>query len=254
MANVFVLRIAAPSGGGKTTVADEVVKHYQLQGKRCIKISVDDYYKKDPQPGTNFDHPDAVELELLAAHLEALQEGETIEVPTYSFTKSTRLAETKPITPSEGMIIVVEGIFALNEKLGEINDFKIYVDTRLDICLARRLRRDEIERGTSIEENLAYYEKNIIPNLHFVLDTKAEADFIMPTSNSEDIKKLIEAVDSQVLQPVKSSQPYTTARFFATAETDTQTPRIPEQTTGQTTLISETFGQSSMPGLGGSVN
>ncbi|KTD32813.1 uridine kinase [Legionella nautarum] len=245
-----IYAVAGLSGSGKTKVADALVKHFQLQGKRCVKLSIDDYYRANPQPGTNFDDPASVELELFAEHLKALKNDQAIEVPTYSFHKENRLAETKPIIPDEHTIIIVEGIFALNKELCDTNsyDSTIYVDTRSDECLARRLLRDETERGKPIKENLEYFMKNMLSNLHFIEDTKKYADHVLCNSNPEDIEQLIEKIDPQTQQsaePAPLSAPVKGFFVPVSARKNTEVP--PESTV-------TTIGQTTLTGFGGSKN
>jgi uridine kinase len=242
-----IYAVTGLSGSGKTTVADALVKHYQLQGKRCIKIAVDNYYRANPEPDTNFDDPAAVELELLAEHLAALKRNETIEVPIYSIPKENRLAETKTIDPSEDMIIIVEGIFALRPELCEMYDAKIYVNTPIDICLARRLIRDKDERDKPMEGNLHYYLNVMRPNLHFIKDTKKYADHLLPNSNPEDIEQLINKLDPQTQQSAEPTQLSAPRRgFFPSAEQSTGVP----PSKAETTIV----GKGRVPGFSNSEN
>lgn len=208
MMPIKIIAIAGLSGGGKTTLVDKLVQHYSQLGKRCVKISVDSYYRANPAPGTNFDLPESVELELLATHLKALENGESVEVPTYCFRTSNRLSETTTITPTDDTVIFLESIFALNEKLtsAPVDFFKLYVDTPRDLSLVRRLLRDVLERGYTLERNANYYINVMRPHLHHVESTKATANYVLSDSNPEDIQQAIRFIDHWLLTSTERSE------------------------------------------------
>ncbi len=167
---------------------------------RVVRISVDNYYRKDPAPDTNWDDPQSVELDLLRKHLLALIIGESIEVPTYCFSPPNRLDETIKITPTDGMVLIVEGIFALHDELSSFVDMiKIYVDTPLDIAAIWRLLRDEKEnRGRTLEQGVDVYLTKVRPMFFkHVAPTKGFADLSIRDSNQESVDKVIELVSLQ---------------------------------------------------------
>lgn len=179
-----VIGIAGGSGSGKTTVLQNIIDE---MGADPIAILDHDAYYRDlshlsPEERAefNFDHPDALETDLMREQLDELIQGEPIEKPVYDFTTHTRKAETETVDPRP--VIIIEGILILAEAaLKERMDIKIYVDTADDIRLMRRIRRDMQERGRSIEGILRQYERTVRPmHLEFVEPSKREADIIIP--------------------------------------------------------------------------
>lgn len=180
----MLIGIAGGSGSGKTLVAKNI--YSELGSDKVVLILQDSYYKDlshvlpDQRHKQNFDHPNALDTELLAAHIEDLLAGKTIEQPVYNFVTHTRTQETNSIGPHD--IIVLDGILILeNEALRELMDIKVYVDTDADIRIIRRLRRDILERGRSMESVIKQYEKSVRPmHLQFVEPSKRYADIIVP--------------------------------------------------------------------------
>jgi len=179
-----LIGIAGGSGSGKTLVASNIYK--ELGSDRVVRICQDSYYKdlshlplEDRCKG-NFDHPASIDTDLLISHLKSLLLGETIQQPVYNFVTHTRSGETLPIGPHS--IIVLEGILIFdNRALRELMDIKIYVDTDSDIRLIRRLRRDILERGRSMESVIKQYEESVRPmHMQFVEPSKRYADIIVP--------------------------------------------------------------------------
>lgn len=179
-----VIGIAGGSGSGKTTVLNRIIGEF---GPDPIAVLDHDAYYRDlshlsPEKRArfNFDHPDALETELMTEHLDALIEGKAIEKPVYDFTTHTRAEETETVAPRP--VIIIEGILVLAESsLEERMDIKIYVDAADDIRLMRRIRRDMQERDRSIEGILRQYERTVRPmHLEFVEPSKREADVIIP--------------------------------------------------------------------------
>jgi uridine kinase len=186
-----VLGIAGGSGSGKTTVLNHIVREF---GSDPIAILDHDAYYRDlshlsPEKRArfNFDHPDALETQLMCKHLDRLIEGEAVEKPMYDFTTHTRREETETIEPRP--VIIIEGILVLAESaLEDRMDIKIYVDAADDIRLMRRIRRDMQERGRSIEGILRQYERTVRPmHLEFVEPSKREADIIIPRGGHNQV-------------------------------------------------------------------
>jgi uridine kinase len=179
-----VIGIAGGSGSGKTTVLQRIIREI---GAEPIAILDHDAYYEDlshlaPEKRAqfNFDHPDALETDLMREHLDKLIAGEPVEKPVYDFTTHTRRDETETVEPRP--VILIEGILVLAEPLLEEQmDIKIYVDAADDIRLMRRIRRDLQERDRSIEGILRQYERTVRPmHLEFVEPSKREADVIIP--------------------------------------------------------------------------
>ena len=178
------IAIAGGSGSGKTTIARSVV---DLVGKdRVIYLQQDAYYRNnahlslEDRAKINYDHPDSLELELMVTQLDALRDGLPIERPVYDFAAHNRTAETITLVPQPA--VIVEGILVLSDpRLRERFDLRVYIDTDADLRLIRRLRRDIIERGRTVDSVLAQYEKTVRP-MHdrFVEPSKRYADIIIP--------------------------------------------------------------------------
>jgi uridine kinase len=179
-----IIGIAGGSGSGKTTVLRRIMG--ALDSDEIAVLDHDAYYKdlshlpEEERGQFNFDHPDALETDLMREHLDALVDGEPVEKPVYNFTSHTRSDETETVEPRP--VIIIEGILILAEaELEEVMDIKIYVDAADDIRLMRRIRRDLQERGRTIEGVLRQYERTVRPmHLEFVEPSKRKADVIIP--------------------------------------------------------------------------
>lgn len=156
-------------------------------------ISEDNYYRDqahllmEEREQTNYDHPCAIEHDLLHKHLADLKKGRSIQMPSYDFSQHTRSAATVEVNPTP--IIVVEGIMIFTHKaLRDALDLKFFVDTPLDICLLRRLQRDTLERGRSVESVLNQYKHMVRPGyINFVAPTKEHADMIIPRGGKNSV-------------------------------------------------------------------
>ncbi len=184
MSAPLVIGVAGGSGSGKSTVVREIVRG--VSPEAVSQVHHDAYYRDfdhlsaDERAGINFDHPDALETELMVRHLDALRAGVPIEMPVYDFRSHTRRHETIPVLPTR--IVLVDGILVLAEpELRDRMDIRVFVDTDPDIRLIRRLRRDVAERGRSVESVLAQYETTVRPmHRDFVEPSKRWADIIIP--------------------------------------------------------------------------
>jgi uridine kinase len=194
--------IAGGSGSGKTTIADAVVE--RLEGKVAL-VQHDSYYRHRPELSfeertrVNYDHPSALETELLVKHLVALRSGERIEKPVYDFANHLRSSETVTVAPAP--VIVVEGILVLTEaELRSELDLKIFVDTDADLRLARRIERDIQERGRTVESVIAQYFSTVRPmHLEFVEVSKRYADLIIPEGyNPPAVATVVELIRSRL--------------------------------------------------------
>jgi uridine kinase len=199
----ILIGIAGGTGSGKTLVAQTI--YSELGSDRVIILCQDSYYKdlshlsQQERSHQNFDHPDAIDSELLIADVKALLRGETIRTPIYDFVTHTRTPSTETLGPHA--IIVLEGILIFEPaELRDLMDIKLYVDTDPDIRLIRRLKRDILERGRSLESVLRQYEESVRPmHLQFVEPSKRYADIIIPEGGYNKvainlIKTKIEAI------------------------------------------------------------
>ena len=184
MSRRILIGIAGGSGSGKTLVARTIVR--ELGSKRVVVIDQDSYYKDLDQipfrdrEARNFDHPDAFDTELLRRHLGELLEGHGIEQPIYDYAQHRRSNDTRRI--SDHLVVVLEGILIFHDpELRSLMDIKLYVDADSDERIIRRLRRDLLERGRSVDSVLKQYEESVRPmHLQFVEPTKRFADVIIP--------------------------------------------------------------------------
>jgi len=183
-AQPVLLGVAGGTGSGKTTVARRIVE--AVGETRIAFLEMDSYYKdidwktRDDLLHHNFDHPSALDLELIAEHLRELKAGRAVEVPVYDFVTHRRTAETIRVDPQP--VVMLEGILVLAvRELRDLLDFKIYVDTDADIRFIRRLRRDLDERGRDVADVLRQYLGSVRPmHLEFVEPSKRWADVIIP--------------------------------------------------------------------------
>jgi uridine kinase len=137
----YIIGISGGSASGKTSVSKEIFQRMGVED--CLMITMDSYYRvisdeeRKDLSNFNFDHPSAFDYDLLLANLRDLLNGNSIEIPKYDFTTSSRLKETENVKPT--YLIVFEGIFAFyDERIRNIMDMKIFVDTDDDVRLARR--------------------------------------------------------------------------------------------------------------------
>ncbi|NIS81280.1 MAG: uridine kinase [Anaerolineales bacterium] len=180
----IVIGIAGGTGSGKTTVADVILE--RVGTDKIAFIPHDAYYKDLSELShaqramINFDHPDSLETGLLIQHVISLKRWEPIEIPIYDFTSHTRTEKTQPIEPQR--VILVEGILVFtDEGLRILFDVKIFVDTPADIRFIRRLQRDIIERGRTVDSVIQQYQNTVRPmHLEFVEPSKRHADVIIP--------------------------------------------------------------------------
>jgi uridine kinase len=186
----FVVGIAGATGSGKTAVAERLAA--AVEGQVCI-LHHDFYYRDRPdltyaqRSQLNFDHPDALETELLIEHVIQLRAGRAVGIPVYDFTTHRRLATTQTVEPAP--VIIVEGILVLAEpKLRELFDIKIFVDTDADIRVFRRIHRDIETRGRSFESVRQQYHQTVRPmTLQFVEPSKRWADIIIPEGAENEV-------------------------------------------------------------------
>jgi uridine kinase len=187
----FVVGVAGGTGSGKTTVARKLVEEFQDQPVRLIPQ--DAYYKDlvgvplEERVQVNYDHPLAFDNELLARHLDDLIAGQAVQQPIYNYHTHSRSEDTLRVEPAT--IILVEGILVLeDEKLRERMNIKVYVDTDADERFIRRLRRDLIERGRSIDSVIEQYLGSVRPmHLQFIEPTKRYADVIVPQGGANHV-------------------------------------------------------------------
>ena len=200
MARRILIGIAGGSGSGKTLVARTIVR--ELGSDRVVVIDQDSYYKNledvplRDRDSRNFDHPDAFDQALLEQHIRDLLDGRPIEQPIYDYTEHRRLPETRAI--GEHTVIVLEGILIFGDPgLRALMDIKLFIDADPDVRFIRRLRRDLMERGRSVDSIIRQYEESVRPmHLQFVDPAKRHADLIVPEGGHN--KVAIDLVKSKI--------------------------------------------------------
>ena len=183
MEDILVIGIAGGSGSGKTTLMKNLMERF---GDVITVLSHDNYYKRhddltyEERSQLNYDEPAAFETTLMVQQLSQLRSGQEIDCPVYDFTVHNRSDEVLRIQPHP--VIIVEGILIFaDEKLRDLMDIRIFVDTDADIRVCRRIKRDVNKRGRSIESVIAQYQQTVKP-MHekYVEPSKKYAHIVVP--------------------------------------------------------------------------
>jgi uridine kinase len=202
-----IIGIAGGTGSGKTTVANVILDRV---GKGHIAyLPHDAYYRNEADlpralPNIiNWDHPDALETELMVAHVQALRAGQPVELPIYDFTTNSRTEHSERVAPQP--IVIVEGILIFADPaLRALFDMKIFVDTDPDLRFIRRLQRDIAERGRTTESVVQQYLTTVRPmHLEFVEPSKRYADIIVPEGGRNEVAlgMIVARLESLLYQP-----------------------------------------------------
>jgi len=188
-----LIGIAGLSGSGKTALAHSLAGPLQAE-----VVTLDSYYhpqshlRLEQRAHLNYDHPDALDWDLLVAHLDMLARGESIQEPCYLFDQHTRGAQSRPVAPQP--FLILEGILTLHHSgiLSRLNR-KVFVDTSPEECLRRRLERDITERGRTRESVIEQYERTVWPMaLEYVLPSRGRADIVV--SGEEPLHRSMQTV------------------------------------------------------------
>ena len=190
-----IIGIAGASASGKSLIAQTIYEELVAElGAGQIGVITEDCYYRDQthltmeeRVKTNYDHPNALDHDLLVQHLTQLMRGEAVNIPQYSYSEHTRMAEVTTFAPRR--VIILEGILLLTDsRLRELMDASIFMDTPLDICLLRRLVRDVQERGRTMDSVLKQYQKTVRPMfMQFIDPSKQYADVIVPRGGKNRI-------------------------------------------------------------------
>ena len=180
----MIIGICGGTGSGKTTVANKILQ--SVSANQVAFIQQDSYYRNldqmplDFRQKVNFDHPDAIDNDLMVEHVRALKSGQAVDLPIYDFKNHVRRKETLRMEPK--LITILEGILIFAEKrLLEEMDIKVFVDTPDDIRFIRRLKRDIAERGRTADSVIEQYLGTVRPmHMQFVEPSKRYADIIIP--------------------------------------------------------------------------
>ncbi len=187
----IIVGIAGASASGKTLFSESLLE--SLNSKHLCMISEDAYYKDQSHLSiqeriqTNYDHPDSIDQDLMLSHIQKLKRGEAIEVPEYDYTQHNRSDKIIRVTPSQ--VIIYEGILLFNNpKIRQELDLRIFIDTSLDICLIRRLQRDLLTRGRTLDSVIDQYLNTVRPMfLQFIEPSRQHADLIIPKGGKNKI-------------------------------------------------------------------
>ena len=185
-----IIGIAGGSASGKSTFAKKIVNYFN----EPISVLCHDYYYKpfkemsfEERTKQNYDHPSSFDTGLLIKHLKALKAGKAVYRPTYSYEKFTRLKDTVRVEPTK--VIVVDGILIFeNEELRNLMDIKIFVDADDDIRFIRRMMRDVVKRGRTVDSVVKQYLTTVKP-MHdsFVSPSKKYANIIVPEGGENKV-------------------------------------------------------------------
>lgn len=198
----IIIGIAGGSGSGKSTFTNKLK---DLYGDRITVLYHDNYYRRndhltlEERRKINYDDPEALETDLLVEHLRKLKEGESIQCPTYDYSKHNRKEEVLEVKPNR--IVVVEGILALqNPELRDLFDIKIYVEADADERILRRVSRDVKERGRDLDGIIDQYLTTVKP-MHYIYvePTRALADIVINSGRNEVAFDLVKTKIDQLL-------------------------------------------------------
>lgn len=203
----YIIGIGGFSGSGKTSISQKII--LELNQPWTVLLLSDNFYKalneeesiRAHQSKYDFDHPDAVDMDLLVEKLTSLKQGKKTEIQVYSFAKHNRI--DKFFTIYGANVIILEGILALyDQRIIDLMDIKVFVDTDLDVCLARRLTRDILYRGRDLAGALKQWETFVKPNaVKFISPTIRNADLVIPRGldNRTAIDLLIQHIKKQLV-------------------------------------------------------
>lgn len=205
---MLVIGIAGGSGSGKTTVVRALEE--KLKEDNVVVIPQDSYYKdlssytEEQKRHNNFDHPDAIDWELLCTQLKDLKEGKSVEQPMYSYLTCGRLEETVKVNPAD--VIIIEGILIFTcKKLREQMDIKIFVDADDDDRLMRVMSRDIQERGKDVNWVIERYSNTVKPMyLQFIEPSKRYADIIVPQGGHN--KVAIDVISATIEKAIRKEE------------------------------------------------
>ena len=241
----YVVGIAGGSASGKTSVAREILK--KLPNVPWVAIVSQDAYYKSLSPEESklafqeqydFDHPDAFDYDILKQCIKDLRQSKAVEIPVYSFVQHQRTSETNYLYGPA--VLIVEGIFVLHDpEIRDLLDLKVFVQADSDLMLARRIKRDIVERGRSVNSVLDQYLRFVKPAFDtFVSATARHADMIVPGSHNE---VAIEVISQHMEKQLRIRSRKLRAEFYKTPAT-----QLPTQTVNDTDVAA----MSAYEGLG----
>ncbi len=187
-----IIAIAGPSGSGKSFLAQALQQSLQKSSPslKTAVLAEDSYYRDQShlpmaaREQVNYDHPAALEHDLLLSHLQDIKAGTSVDVPSYDYAKHTRSGVKRQLHPTE--LLIVEGILLLSHaQLRHEFNLRLFVDTPIDVCLARRMHRDCMERGRSEESVQQQFAATVLPMFHeHVAPTRDYAHLVVSGEDS----------------------------------------------------------------------
>ena len=209
MTNNILLGIGGGTGSGKTVLSNNLLNKFNRNEIAIIRQ--DSYYKdlsnktSQERARTNFDHPEAINFDLLAKHLGILLNGESVEMPVYDLSTHTRALKKKRVDPHS--IVILEGTMVLtHQQIRDRMDIKIYVETDADVRFIRRLQRDINERSRTMEDVIEQYMNTVRPmHEEFVEITKKYADIILPKGGDNSVA--VDLIQTKIQTLLKEKMP-----------------------------------------------
>lgn len=204
----IIIGIAGGTGSGKSTFTRKLKKEF----KDDVAVLYHDNYYRDQsdipleeRKKTNYDHPDAMETELLIKQLQTLREGKAVECPVYDFTQHTRSNKVTRIEPKK--VILLEGILVLaDQRLRDLLDITVYVEADADERILRRIIRDVKERGRDIEGVVDQYLTTVKPmHYQYVEPTRYMADIVINSGMNEVAFMLVKNTIQKILDENRES-------------------------------------------------
>ena len=197
----FLIGIGGGTGSGKSYVTECIVSHYGRE--HVAVVDYDSYYRDEShltfeaRSGQNFDHPKAIDHDLLYSQMRSLAAGKSIQKPVYDFTQHLHTSSFTTVCPAP--LIILEGIFALwDQRIRALMQCKVFVHADDDLRFIRRLKRDVVERGRSTESVISQYLESVRPmHLAHVEPTRHFADLVVENSAHLDVKPILDAINTR---------------------------------------------------------
>ena len=203
--SLLIIGITGSTGSGKSYLTNNLIKKYS--SNLIDKIEVDSYYKNlshltmEKRSKNNFDHPNAFEFELLIDDLKKIKSGIDIKIPVYDYSTHLRTKQYRKIN-SDIKVLLIEGIYALyNKSIVSILNQKVFIDIAQEKCISRRIERDMVSRGRTVESIKKQINTTVIPMFEkFIKPTKDIADLIIKKTDDDDSEfvKLISIIDKHI--------------------------------------------------------
>ena len=212
--HAFLIGIAGGTGSGKTSIAKAIAADFSPS--EVAVIQQDSYYRDlsnvslEERSRINFDHPDAMDFELMKDQLTNLLDGHTVHIPEYDYSTHSRTKTTRIL--EKHTIIIIEGILALSDPdVRNLMEIKIYVETEADIRFIRRLKRDVQKRSRTLASVIQQYYESVRPmHIQFVENTKKYADIIIPEGSHN--KVAIDLLRTKIMSIIFNKQSTTISK------------------------------------------